>query len=275
MHTLGQHAFDATAVVELLAGLGQCGVFCLIGQQVALLVHHGDLRFAQFRHTGGDQVDDRQHLPRFQGAASEQFDQHRGARLALIAHKHRAFRDGQVHAGTLDVVQAGDGARQFAFQATTVAGGFHELAGTQALVLVEDFKTDVAVGRGHASGGELHARTGHIVGLDQQGPGVGLHGVGDVGGGQGFHDLLGVHARQAAVKRPVIGLLRPQHHGKTNRHAGSQADHQAYLTQHGHFGKVFQERQAKQRRLAVCLGGCVVHDCFCHDLNLVLKPASA
>jgi hypothetical protein len=50
-----------------------------------------------------------------------------------------------VHAGTLDVVQAGDGARQFAFKAATVAGRFHELAGAQALVLVEDFETDVAV----------------------------------------------------------------------------------------------------------------------------------
>jgi phosphohistidine phosphatase SixA len=46
-------------------------------------------------------------------------------------------------------------------------------------------------------------------------------------------------------------LLRPQHHGKANRHAGGQADQQAHLTQHGHLGEVFQERQAEQRRLAV------------------------
>ncbi|CRM14295.1 hypothetical protein [Pseudomonas sp. 24 E 13] len=274
MHALGQHAFHAAAVIELLAGLGQRGVFGHVGEQVALLVDHRDLRLAQFGNAGGHQVDNCQHLAGLQGTAGKQFHQHRGAGLALVTHEHRAFRNRQVHTGTLDVIQAGDGARQFTFQAATVAGGFHELAGPQALVLVEDFKTDIAVGRRHAGGGQFHPRTCHVIGLDQQGAGVGLNGVGDVGGGEGFHDLLGIHARQAAVQRPVIRLLRPQHHGKTNRHAGSQADQQAHLTQHGHFGEIFQERQAKQRRFAVCLGGYVV-DCFCHELNLALKPASA
>jgi hypothetical protein len=107
------------------------------------------------------------------GAPRIQLDQHRSAWLALVTHEHRAFRNGQVHAGTLDVVQAGDGARQFAFKAATVAGGFHELAGAQALLLVEQFETDVAVAGRHAGGREFQARTGEVVGLDQQAPELG------------------------------------------------------------------------------------------------------
>ncbi len=54
LHALGQHAFHAAGVVELLAGHGQLGVFALIGQQVALLVDHGHARLAQLGHAGGD-----------------------------------------------------------------------------------------------------------------------------------------------------------------------------------------------------------------------------
>ena len=43
VHTLGEHAFHPAAVVELLASLGQRRILDLLGQQVALLVHHGDL----------------------------------------------------------------------------------------------------------------------------------------------------------------------------------------------------------------------------------------
>jgi len=270
VHTLGQHALHAPAVVELLAGHGQRSVLQLLGEQVALLVDHGDLRLVQFGHTGGDQVDDRHHLAGFQGAARIQLDQYRGAWLALVTHEHRAFRDRQVHAGRLDVVQAGNGARQLAFKAAAVTGSLHELAGTQALFLVEQLETDIAVAWRHARGCQLKARTGEVVGLDQQGTGIGLDVVGDVCSGQGIHDLLGVHAGQAAVQRPVIRLLRPQHHGEADRHARSQPDQQANLTQHGHLRDVFQERHAEQRRLGrwrATLGGCVIDDCFSHGLH--------
>ncbi|MNK96902.1 hypothetical protein D3C87_1172130 [compost metagenome] len=268
VHALGEHAFHATAVVELLAGHGQFGVFRLIREQIALLVDHGDLRLAELGNAGRHQVDDGHHLTRLQGTTGIEFNQNRSARLALVAHEHRTFRDRQVHAGTLDVVQAGNGAGQFAFQAATIAGRFHELAGAQPLFLVEDFKTDVAVAGSDTSARELEPRAGQVVGLDQQGTGIGFDGVRDIGGGQGIHDLLGVHAGKAAVQRPVVWLLGPQHHGKTNRHARRQADQQAHLTQHGHLGEVFQEGQPEQRRFAVYwsgLGRNVIGDCFCHD----------
>ncbi len=266
VHALGEHAFHAAAVVELFTGHGQLGVFTLVRQQIAFLVDHGDLRLAQLRHAGGHQIDDGQHLPRLQRTPRVQLDQYRSAGLAFIAYEYRAFRDGQMHPGTLDVVEAGNGPRQFAFKATTIACGFHELAGTQALVLVENLETDIAVGRGYASSGQLEAGTGDIICLDQQGAGVGLDGVGNVGGGQGFHDLLGIHTGQAAVQRPVIGLLGPQHHGKADRYARRQADHQADLTQHGHIAQVVEEGQAKQRFAAACLGRNIIRECICHDL---------
>ncbi len=270
VHALGEHAFHPAAVVELLPGLGQRGILNLIGQQVALLVDDGDLGFVQFRHAGGDQVDNRHHLPGFQRAAWVQLDQYRGAGLAFITHEHRAFRNGQVHACALDVVEAGYGTGQFTFQAAAVTGGFHELAGAQALLLVEQLEADIAVARRHAGGCQFQARTGEVVGLDQQGPRVGLHVIGDVSSGQGVHDLLGVHARQAAVQRTVIGLLRPQPHGKADGHAGRQADQEADLAQHGHLRDIFQKRHAKQRRLGrwgASLGGGVFDDCFSHGLH--------
>ncbi|MNQ78456.1 hypothetical protein D3C85_933660 [compost metagenome] len=268
MHTLGEHAFHATAVVELFAGHGQRGVFRLVGEQVALLVDHGDLRFAQFRNTGRHQIDDGQHLTRLQRAPGIEFNQYRSAGLALVTHEHRTLRDRQVHAGALDVVQAGNGAGQFAFEAATITGRLHELAGAQPLFLVEDFKTDVAVAGSDTSAREFEPRTGQVLGLDQQGTGIGFDGIRNIGGGQGIHDLLGVHTGKAAIQRTVVRLLGPQHHGKANRHARGQADQQAHLTQHGHLGEVFQEGQPEQRRLAVYwsgLGRNVIGDCFCHD----------
>jgi hypothetical protein len=107
------------------------------------------------------------------GAAGIQLDQHRSAWLALVTHEHRALRNGQVHAGTLDVVQAGDGARQFAFKAATVAGRFHELAGAQALLLVEDFETDVAVAGSHASGREFQRARDRSSALTSKAPELG------------------------------------------------------------------------------------------------------
>ncbi|MNJ57682.1 hypothetical protein D3C77_532820 [compost metagenome] len=146
-----------------------------------------------------------------------------------------------MHACGLDVIEAGDGARQFAFKTTTITGGLHELAGAQPLFLVENLEADIAVARRHTGGGQFQAGTGEVVGLDQQGAGIGFDVVGNIGGGQGFHDLFGVHARQAAVQRTVVGLLRPEHHGKADGHTRGQTDQQANLPQHGHLRDVFQE----------------------------------
>ncbi|MNF99800.1 hypothetical protein D3C84_827150 [compost metagenome] len=112
-----------------------------------------------------------------------------------------------MHTGTLDVVQAGNGARQFTFEAATITRRFHELAGPQALLFVEDLKTDVAIAGSDTSARELEPRPGQVFSLDQQRAGVWFNGVGNVGGGQGIHDLFGVHTGKAAVQRPVIRLL--------------------------------------------------------------------
>ncbi|MCY1358527.1 hypothetical protein D9M69_450640 [compost metagenome] len=270
MHALGVERLHAPGVVELLAGHGQLGKLLLVGQQVAFLVDDGDLGLFQFRHAGRHQIDDRHHLARFKGTPRIELDQHRSGRLALVADEHRALRNGQVHARTLDVVQAGDGASQFAFQATAVAGGFHELAAAQALLLVEDFEAHGAVARGHAGGGELHAGAGEVIGLHQQGAGVGLDLVRDVGSAKGFHDLVGVHPGQAAIQRAVVRLLRPEHHGEADGDARGQADQQADLAQHGHLREVVQEGQAEQwlfpfrRPGCIRLGGNLCNSGFSH-----------
>src|SRR3990167_5694533 len=156
VHALGEQAFHAAAVIELLAGHGQLGHFLNIRQQIALLVDHGDLGLVHFRHAAGDQIDDRHHLTRFQAAPGIQLNQYRGAGFALITHKHRTLRDGQVYAGRFNVIQAGNGTRQFTFQAAAIAGGFHKLAGAQALLLVENLKTDAIVFRCNASRSQAH-----------------------------------------------------------------------------------------------------------------------
>ena len=267
VHALGKHPLHAPTVVVLFAGHAQLGVFRLIGEQLAFLIDHRHLRLVQFGHAGGHQIDDRHHLPSLQAATGIQLDQHRGGRLALVTHEHRAFRNRQVHTGRLDVVQAGNGSGQFAFEAATIAGGLHKLAGTQALLLIEDFKAQIAVARINAGGRQLQARPRQILGLYQQGAGVGLQGVSDVGSGQGFGDLIGIHPCQAAIQRPIIRLLRPQHHGKADGHTGGQAHEQTDLTQHRHVGEVFQKAQTKQRRLSVTAGGGwqIIQGSFGHD----------
>lgn len=241
VHPLGQQGFQASGVFELATGDGQFGQLLLIGEQVALLVHHGDLGLVQLGNAGSHQVDDGLHLAGFQVAPREQLQQYRGAGLALVAHEHGALGNGQVHAGRLDAVEAGDGAAQLAFQSPTVAGRLHELAGAQALVAIEDLEPDGIVARRHTGAGQLQARLGHVLGLDQQGPGVGLDGVIDAGHVEDVDHLADVHAVETAIQRTIVRLLRPEHHGKADGHAGGQADQQADLTQHGHFGKAFQE----------------------------------
>ncbi|VVN30488.1 hypothetical protein PS645_04803 [Pseudomonas fluorescens] len=150
-----------------------------------------------------------------------------------------------MHASALDVVQAGNGPRQFALKAATIAGRLHELAGTQALFLVQNLETDIAVAGSDTSARELESRTGQVFGLDQQGAGIRFNGIGNIRGGQGIHDLFGIHTGKAAVQRAVVRLLRPQHDGEANGHARCQANQQADLTQHGHLGEVFQKGQTE------------------------------
>ncbi len=173
-----------------------------------------------------------------------------------------------MHAGGLDTGQARHSARQLAFKAAAVASRFHELTGAQALILVEDFKADVAIVLRHASCGQCQTRSGEVFGLDQQRAGIGFDVVADVGGRQRIHHLLGVHAGQAADQRAVVRLLRPQHDREANGHAGGQPDQQTYLAEHRHLGDVIQEIQTRQGVLAPSCGACfrgyVIH-CFGHD----------
>ena len=69
-------------------------------------------------------------------------------------------------ARALDVVQAGNGTTQLAFETTAIAGGFHELTGAEALFFIENLEADIAVGLGNAGAGQLQPRTGKVVGLD-------------------------------------------------------------------------------------------------------------
>ncbi|MNQ73446.1 hypothetical protein D3C85_881760 [compost metagenome] len=73
-----------------------------------------------------------------------------------------------MHTGCLDVIEAGNGPRQLTFQAATIAGRLHELAGAQPLFLVENLETDVAVVLRNTGAGQLQAGPGYILGLDQQ-----------------------------------------------------------------------------------------------------------
>ena len=129
-----------------------------------------------------------------------------------------------MNASGLDIVQTGNGARQLAFKSPAIARGLHELAGTEPLLLVENLETDVAVGRRNTGTGQPQARASQIIGLDQQGTGVGFDGVGNIGRGEGIHHLAGIHPSETAEQRPIIRLLRPEHHTETDSDAGGQTD---------------------------------------------------
>ncbi|MCY1424064.1 hypothetical protein D9M71_397960 [compost metagenome] len=154
-----------------------------------------------------------------------------------------------MHPRRLDVVQAGHGARQLAFQAAAVVGGFHELAGAEGLLLVEDLEADVVVGGCHAGAGDLHARAAEIVGPDQQRAGIRFDLVGDVGNGQRLDHAVGVDTVEAAIERLVVRLLRPEHDAETDGDARRQPDQQADLAQHRQVREVLEERQSDQRLL--------------------------
>ncbi|MCY1416726.1 hypothetical protein D9M71_322420 [compost metagenome] len=179
-----------------------------------------------------------------------------------------------MHPRRLDVVQAGDGASQFAFQTTAVIGGFHELASAERLFLVEDLEADVAVGGAHTGAGHLHPRTAKIVGLHQQRAGVRLDLVGNVRDGQRLDHAVGIDAVEAAIERLVIRLLRPQHHAETDGDARRQPDQQADLTQHRHVREILEERHTHQRfvRHALAqLGGDLTVYGFSHELLVLVR----
>ena len=104
-----------------------------VGQQVAGLVDHGDVRRRQFRHAAGDQVDDRADLrPRRAcgrdagSAAPKRWASAGRARTPMACGSARWTR-AALHRG-----QRLDRARQFAFQRALVVDLFEELARRRA-----------------------------------------------------------------------------------------------------------------------------------------------
>jgi hypothetical protein len=61
-------------------------------EQRSRLIHHGDIARTQFRHAGGDQVDDRSDLSGLQVPPGIELQHDGRGRLARIPQKNRRFR---------------------------------------------------------------------------------------------------------------------------------------------------------------------------------------
>ena len=157
-----------------------------------------------------------------------------------------------MHPRALHVVEAGNGPRHLTLQAAAITRRFHELAGAKALLTVKNLKTQIAVSRGNTCAGQTHARISQVGAAYQQGATVGLHLVVNAALLQQLDHLASIVAIQAVIQRPIIRLLRPQHHRKANRYAGGQTDQQAKLTQHWQLRQIIQKGQP-HKRLALTL----------------------
>ncbi len=247
VYPAGKGFLKAAGMIELATGDGQLVQLILIRQQVAVLINYRDLILAQLRHAGRHQIDDSHHLGGLQLAPGIQLQQHRGTGLAIIADEHGRARHGDMHPRRLDVVQTGNGPRHFSFQPPAVLRSLHELAGTQTALAVEDLETDIAIALHHPGTGQLQAGVRQIFRAHQQRAAVGLDLVTDPALLQHLDHLTGIEVIHAAVQRTVFRLLRPEHHGKADRHTRRQTHQQRELAHHRQLGQVLQKAQPRQR----------------------------
>ena len=150
---------------------------------------------------------DRRDLHRVERAAGVQVDEHRGARLRLLAQERGAAREREVDARALDRLQRLDRARELAFEAALVVDLLEELARAEALAFHELEADDAAFGQ--ALRGELQAQVVDVLRRDEQGAAAFRELVGDVHLLERRDDRAAVLVAQVRVQDLVFGRGAP------------------------------------------------------------------
>ena len=130
------------------------------GQQRAGLVEHAHRLRAHLGHARRDQVDDAGDLRAVERAAGVQRQQHRGARLLLLAEEAVLVRQRQVDARRLHRGERADRARQLAFEAALEGEALLELGLAEAGAVHQLEAGDRALGQ--AGGRQLQAQVVHL-----------------------------------------------------------------------------------------------------------------
>jgi len=208
--------------VELLFTQGELVVATGGGQQPSLLVDHGDLGGFHIRDAGGHEIHDGLHLALLETPARLHLHEHRGTGRVLIAYERRLARNGKVYSRAFDGTQVRDRAAELGFQRMLVARVLHELADSEAGVLVHESEATTAFRQ--ALAGELHTRFAHPLGGNFDVVRARLDAIRNLRRIQCLGDLRLVFGRNVGVEQAVARAARPQDDGHAGGHRGGDAD---------------------------------------------------
>jgi hypothetical protein len=134
LDAIGIAFFEAVRELEHLVAHRGVAVGLWRRQQAASLIDHGNLRSREFRNAGRHEIRDRLHVLIVETAPGLDLQEHRRTARPPFAHERGLPRHGEVHAGALHVLQAGDGAGELSFERVLVARVLHERADAEARI---------------------------------------------------------------------------------------------------------------------------------------------
>ena len=225
---LGVAGFDLVDVVELLrveAGAG-CAL-AAAGQQRSALVEDAHRLRAHLGNARRDQVDDAGDLGPVEGAAGVQRQQHRGARLLLLAKEPVLVRQREVDARRLHGGERADRARQLAFEAALEGEALLELGLAEAGAVHQLEARDRALGQ--AGGRHLQAQVVNLCRGNEDGRAAFRHAIGHVHLRQLGDDGAAVLVGEVGVEHLVVAVRVPGRHREDDAGQGGEADQGADL----------------------------------------------
>ena len=176
-------------------------------QQVAATVDDGDILWAQARHRGGDQGQDRLHALVVESRRARHGQHHRCLCFLLVAGERFAPRQHQMHARGAYAADHAYGARQFAFHGTGLVDRLLELVGGEAVVAVEDLVADGAARGQSIAGQQQPGMRDFLVGHHDLAAGR-VEPVGDVLAFQLGGDLSGLPRVQVGIEQRHVRIAR-------------------------------------------------------------------
>ena len=218
--------FVITAGAELVVGKTGHGIVLLVfGEDVALVVHHGNVVRLQTFHAVGDEEADGIHGGRRQLAVAAHAHEHRGGGLARAVGQQTIFRHHDHHARAFDLVKLADGAGEFALDGAGVIGALHEI-GDAEVGLVKNLEAHAFAAR-DALAGHLHADLINLVGGHHDGAAAAADLVGDLGFVQGGDDLGGLGFVESAIEQGIINAAGPKGDSAQARENHQRGHHDA------------------------------------------------
>ena len=209
---LGEILFEIAAGGELVVGKAGDGIILLVFREdVALVVHHGNIVGLQAFHAVGDQEANGIDGGRRQLAVALDADKDGGGGFARAVGQQPVLRHDDHDAGGFDLIELADGAGQFALNGTGIIGALNEIGDTET-GLVENLKADPFTA-GNALAGHLHPDLVDFVRWHENGAAAAADLIGDLGFIERGDDFGGLPFVQFAVKEGVIHAAGPESHG--------------------------------------------------------------